>query len=121
MEHLISYGLIILLQVCGILLHVLQKIIAFGNDNKGMKRSQIISIFWDEDWDTLCVSIVVLVINLAGHFIVGHYTKLDESEYYPLFAFGTALLLGYIGQRKIYQYLGTAEEFLDKQVKNKLG
>jgi hypothetical protein len=116
-----EYILIFLLELAGIGLHVMQKIIGIGNRHPGKKRPEIIGIFWDEDWDTLIVSAIVLFINLIAHFIVAEYaTYLTEWEYYDLFSFGLALVLGYAGQRVIYNYLGTAEKYLNQQVEQKL-
>lgn len=111
-----EYALIVLLQLIGIGLHVMQKVIALGDQNKSMERKEIFATFWHEDWDTLFVSGLVLVLNLAAHYIIEAYTILPkEIGNYPLYAFGIALVLGYAGQRLIYKYLGTAEAALAKK------
>lgn len=99
----------------------MQKIIGLGNTNPTKTIREIIAIFVSEDWDTLIVSALVLLLNLVAHFIIAAYTTLPNTvEYYPLYSFGAALVLGYAGQRLIYKYLGSAEKFLDKKVDAKL-
>lgn len=118
-----EYLLIIILQVIGVGLHVSQKVIKIGNENKQMTRNGIITVFWNEDWDSLFASFFILLLNLVAHYIVGEYApaNITEYEYYMIISFGLALLFGYAGQRIVYSYLGKAEEFLNKKVENKLG
>jgi hypothetical protein len=116
-----EYLLIISLQLSGIGLHVMQKIIGIGNLHPDKPASETFKIFMREDWDTLCVSAIVLFLNIIVHYIVGEYAQsISAMEYYTLTSFAIALVLGYAGQRMIYKYLGSAEKFLDKQVENRL-
>lgn len=117
-----EYLLIILLQLIGIGLHVTQVIIKLGNDNRDKARNEILRIFWNEDWDTLLASALILILNLAAHYIVGEYApkKIIDYEYYMLISFGLALLFGYAGQRIVYSALGKAEIFLNKKIEGKL-
>ena len=115
-----EYLLIFTLQLLGIGFHVMQKIISLGDKHVEKNRSQIFSAFLYEDWDTLVVSTLIIILHLVSHYIVENYTKIDEINNYHLYSFGLALLLGYAGQRIIYKYLGSAEEFLNKKVSDKL-
>jgi hypothetical protein len=112
-----EYLLIFVLQLLGIGFHVMQKIIKLGDTHPQMKRREIINVFLDEDWDTLIVSALVLCVNLITHYIIDKYTpQLRESlNYYVLYAFAIALVLGYSGQRLAYKWLGSAEKVLDKK------
>jgi hypothetical protein len=112
---MIEYGLIILLQFLGIGFHVMQKISGLGDKFPEKTSNEIALIFWKEDWDTMMISVLVITLNLVAHFILMEYTTVpDTLEYFYLYVFGSAFLLGYAGQRIIYKQLGTAEKFLDK-------
>lgn len=121
------YALIFLFQGLGIFFHVMQKVVSIGDK---FPRDQfpeytiqrIFYIFWSEDWDTLTISAGILVLDEAVHFVVFDYLHipLPIDWYWQIGPFGLALVLGYAGQRLIYKWFGTAEQFLDKQVSNKL-
>lgn len=115
-----EYTLIFILQILGIGFHVMQKIISLGDEHKDKNRSQIFSAFLYEDWDTLSVSALIIALHLVSHYIVENYTTIRQIDNYHLYSFGLALVLGYAGQRIIYKYLGSAEEFLNKKVNDKL-
>ena len=115
-----EYLLIFILQLLGIGFHVMQKVISIGDKHPDKNRSQIFSAFLYEDWDTLMVSALIISLHLVSHYIVENYTTIREINNYHLYSFGLALLLGYAGQRIIYKYLGSAEEFLNKKVGDKL-
>lgn len=116
-----EYVLIIVLQLIGIGFHIMQKIISLGDKHPDKNRSQIISGFLYEDWDTLVVSGLVLTLNVITHYITENYLKsAREWEYYHVASFAVALIMGYAGQRLAYKWLGSAEEFLNKKVTDKL-
>jgi len=116
-----EYLLIFILQLIGVGFHVMQKIILLGDKHPDKNRSQVFSAFLYEDWDTLVVSSLVVATHLIAHYIVENYTDLSlTSEKYILWSFGIALILGYAGQRLAYKFLGSAENFLDKKVNDKL-
>lgn len=117
-----EYALITLLQIIGIGFHAAQKIAGIRSRNNDKKIREIISIFWNEDWNTLLISALVLALCLTVHFIVLNYfpKSISGHEWYYPISFGIALLFGYMGQRKIYQLFGTAENVFDKQVASKM-
>ena len=115
-----EYILIIILQLIGIGLHVMQKVSAINDKYPEKSHKEVFVLFWQEDFNTVVISALVLALNLTGHYIIEHYTDIASKAYFHLWNFGTALVLGYAGQRIIYKYLGTAERFLDKKVENKL-
>lgn len=119
-----DYILIIALQLIGIGLHVAQKINVIDKKYPEFSMKECITTFFNEDWITLFVSSLVLLLNLIVHFIVHEYSPktrtwewatLELVNYYTL-SFAVALCMGYFGQRKIYQWLGSAEKILDKKV-----
>lgn len=113
-----EYILIIILQLIGIGLHVMQKVLALDKLSPDDSLGDVFKLFWKADRITVFISGLVLALNLVAHFIVREYgpDSITEWEYYDMFSFGVALLLGYIGQRKIYDWLGKAESALDRKV-----
>jgi len=109
------------MQALGIGFHVGQKIVSLGNLHPEKSWREIIKAFFGEDWDTLCISGLVLVLNEMIHVIINGYASYITSfPNFYLYSFGTALLLGYAGQRLVYKFFGSAEKFLGDQIDNKL-
>jgi hypothetical protein len=116
-----EYLIILALQLCGIGLHVMQKVSVFDKQYPEKSIKEIMTVFWNEDWNTLAVSAIVLFLNLIAHYIVNTYApQVNNFDNYILYAFGAALVFGYAGQRLVYKYLGSAENFLNKKVDEKL-
>lgn len=112
-----DYLIITACEFVGIFFNVMENIIKQRNQNPKMGFKEVFKTFFSEDWDTLMLSGGIVVANLLIHLIIANYAvQLTTGEYYHLVAFGTALLLGYLGQRKLYGWLGTAESALDKKV-----
>lgn len=116
-----DYIIIIILQIIGVGFHVGQKIVGLGDKFPEKTKREIFAVFWKEDWDTLGVSVFVLMLNLVAHFVTCRYLPVvADWEYFEVSSFAVALILGYAGQRKIYKWLGSAEQFLDKKIEEKL-
>lgn len=116
-----EYLLVFILQLLGIGFHVGQKIVSLGNTYPQKTWKEILTVFFSEDWDTLFISALVLILNECAHFIIDGYAHyLTEYPNFYLYSFGTALLLGYAGQRLVYKFFGSAEKFLGNQIDNKL-
>ena len=118
-----EYLIIIILQIIGVLAHVLQKLTDIKKLFKDIKFKELVSAFWIEDWNTLAFSAFVgLPLDLMGHYIVINYApgNISAHPWYYVWSFIIAFFLGYAGQRFIYKKLGTLETFLDKQVDVKL-
>lgn len=122
MEYFLSF----ILQLLGISFHVMQKIISLGDHDKTKSRSEIVSIFLAEDWDTLVVSGLVLVTCMTFHFAANYYYPdiMDNIVTVPLVDWDVPLVflilissfvIGYAGQRLVYRWLGSAEKYLDKK------
>jgi hypothetical protein len=115
-----EYLLLIAFQLIGIGFHVMQKIIKLDDDHVGINRKQVFKIFFDEDWDTLVVSALILLSHLLVHYVIDTYTPdFRAVNYYILYSFGAALMLGYLGQRWVYKVLGSAEKKIDILVGDK--
>lgn len=111
-----EYVMVFILQALGISLSATQKMLELDRKFPEDKLSDVINLFLKEDRITLMISGIVLLFNLVAHYIVDTYTDLPISvEYYPIWAFGIAFVLGYAGQRIIYKYLGKAEGLLMKK------
>lgn len=116
-----EYVLIIILQIIGCGLHVLQKVMELDKKFPDDTLGDVFSMFWKTDRVTLIISFFILCLNLVAHYIIEVYApQIREIENWVLYGFGLALLLGYAGQRLVYKYLGKAEEVLNKKVENKL-
>lgn len=117
-----EYALIITLQLLGIGFHVMQKIVSLGDAFPNEQPFGIVKVFLKQDWDTLIVSFLVLVLNIVAHFIFTYYdAPFTKWDYYIFTSYGISLIFGYAGQRLIYKYFGTAEKYLDKKVTEKFG
>lgn len=117
-----EYFLIIILQSLGIGFHVMQKVISLGDKFPAETPRSVFKLFWKEDWDTLVVSGLILVLNIVGHYIT--FDKLGmvllSEWYWQIAPYVLSLVGGYLGQRWIYKFFGSAEKALDKQFLNKL-
>lgn len=112
-----EYLLIIALQLIGCGLHVLQKALELDKKYPDDTLSDVFSMFWQSDKITLLISLLILCLSLIGYYVIEVYTpQLFNIEFFELYAFGIAFLLGYAGQRLIYKYLGKAEKYLDRKV-----
>lgn len=89
-------------------------------------------MFFKEDWNVMVMSLVVLLTDLAVHYVVSllgiDWTQkfalfgvnLTWGSVYLLFSVAIAIILGYKGQDLIYKWLGTAADKLDKEVTDKI-
>lgn len=117
-----EFVLIIVFQLFGIGFHIMQKIMVIDKENPGITRKEIFNIFFKEDWDTLIISAMILFMHLVVHYVIDSYTPQFRAKinYYSLYVFGSAFMLGYLGQRWVYKWLGSAEEKIDSILGNKL-
>lgn len=116
-----DYLLITILQLIGIGLHVAQKILALDKLSPDDSFREVFILFWKSDRVTMFVSALVLSFNLVAHYIIEIYAhNITQLQNYALWSFGVAFILGYAGQRLIYNYLGKAEKFLDKKIDNRI-
>jgi len=114
-----DYVIILILQLLGIAFHVMQKVISIGDKYDDKTPASVFRVFISEDWDTLIVSALVVILNIVAHYILINYAPplaFVAWEYFMLSSFGAALFLGYAGQRVIYKYFGTTEKFIDNQI-----
>ena len=111
-----DYVLISVVFILGVAYHIMQKVMQFKKAFPNFKPNAIWQTFFNEEWDSLLVSCVVLVtLNV---FL---YIKAYNGWIFPEWLEGWAmylfsLIMGYAGQRLAYRYLGTAEKALEKRV-----
>lgn len=113
---IVEYLLIFILQILGVGFHVGQKVVALNSklpDAPGV----IMKTFWRNDWPTIFVSSLILVLDIVGHFTMW-YVGVDpfQEGWWKVLPFALALFLGYAGQRVIYKIFGTTEKVFDKQL-----
>lgn len=116
-----EFILIAVLEYIGIRLHILQKIIAIDKAHPELTRKEVIDTFHENDSFTIKVSYLVMALNLVAHFIIHVYAPalMDTIPYFIIWAFASAFVLGYAGQRLIYKILGTAESVINKKIESK--
>lgn len=119
---IIEFAVIVALQVIGIGLHVMQKILALDKQYPELSRREIVNTFFENDMFTLWVSALVLSLNVIVHLVIHLFAPeiMLSIPYFLLWAFGAAFVLGYAGQRLIYKALGSTETFLNSKIENKL-
>jgi hypothetical protein len=116
-----EYVLIFIFEILGISLNVMQNVIKIGDNHPTMNKKDIFAEIWNQDWDTLIVSLIIIVINLFVHYVLYYIdAPVIKIEYYFLYSVVIALLVGYSGQRLAYKLLGSAEKAIDKKVLDKL-
>jgi hypothetical protein len=100
----------------------MQKVSELDNKYPELKWKEVFALFIKEDWDTMVISGLVWATQTVIHVILFIFApELPASiEYYILWAFGIALVLGYCGQRVVYKFFGSAEKVLIKQIDSKL-
>lgn len=117
-----EYVLIIFFQCLGIAFHVMQKVVSLGDKFPKETVRTTFATFLQEDWDTLVISGLILMLDLGTNYLLFGYLKFEHLPqwYWQLAPFAVSLILGYAGQRLIYKWFGTAEKYLDKQVTDRL-
>lgn len=117
-----DFILIVGLQIIGVGFHVGQKIRDLRVKFPNKKIPEVFGVFWQQDWNTLLGSALVLAFDMMVHFIIMEYLPaIAAHEYFEVISFGVAFVLGYAGQRIIYKHLGTAESFINSQIERRIG
>ena len=111
-----EYTLIIILQLIGIGFHALEKVAELDKKYPQFSMKEVFAAFFNEDWNTLLMSGLVLALNVVTRFIAERYApQFTGNQTTELWWFGISLVLGYAGQRLVYRFFGSAEKFLNKQ------
>jgi len=120
-----EYILLIAFGAIGISLSVLEQVIKFGDRFPGKKRTEIMAEYWNNEWDTFQLSLVIQALDILFHVSIHlFYPDLRNQKIwvfnYQIIAFLAAVLIGYFGQKKVYQLLGKADKYFDKKIDEKL-
>jgi hypothetical protein len=113
-----EYVLIVGLQLIGIGFHVGQKVLQLDSNSPDDSLQDVMKVFWRSDRITVFISGLILILNVLAHYIVETYAiNITHIVWmgipYIIWSFILALVLGYGGQRILYNYLGKAEKFLN--------
>lgn len=110
------YILTILLFILGVGYHVTKVIDRLRKKYPALNAQQVMQTYFNEDWNTLVRSFLVLCTYEIFLFIV-RSAPVNMPIWWQkyLVDYALAIVLGYAGQRLIYKYLGTAEKTLEGQ------
>lgn len=118
MEYIFILGC----QIFGIAFHIGKKIYDLDKKYPEMTFKQIFLQFFEIEWSSLLISVIVLCADLFVHGIIDYYDMpIEKSSFvipvlnwnvsYIAANFILAGLLGFAGQSIAYKYLGKAEEY----------
>lgn len=116
-----EYIILFMASVFGVAFHVAFKLIDLGNKFPSITRKEIGITFLKEEWDSLCLSGVIALFMLFIHYVIHNYAQdIVQFKWFELTYIGVSIIMGYQGQRLLYKWLGSAADFLDKKVTDKL-
>lgn len=115
MEYL-SYLFIFAFQLLGMLFNVMQHIGQLRKAYPSHKPGELVAVFWQEDWNTMAVSVAVVATQLLVHVVLFvYYPEITKGNYFYAISFALAIVLGYAGQNLVYKFLGTAANKLEEK------
>lgn len=100
--------------ILGVLLHVMIKITGYKKTFPTLSFGAIWGTFFKEEWDSLIVSGILLMVVEVAIFII-NYVGVVVPEWMEWGIYVIAMLLGYQGQRLAYKFLNTAVDALEKK------
>jgi hypothetical protein len=111
------YTLTIILFLIGVLFHAMVKVTGYKKQFEKLTFLTIWRVFFNEEWDSLLVSILVLSVTELSIFII-NYTDMVIPDWLNWGIYPIALVLGYQGQRIAYKFLNTATDVLEKKAES---
>lgn len=124
-----EYLIISAFQFLGVGFHAGQKVTALDKQYPEIPNLEVVKTFLRQDWNTLVISVFVLLLNLLVHFVLREYanevfsikfsfTVWDVLITLPiiLFWYVVSFGAGYMGQRILYKWFGTTEKFLGDKI-----
>lgn len=110
-----DYFLTTILFLLGVAFHVMGKVKDLKVKFPDLHRSMIWKTFFEQEWDSLVVSGLVLIATEMALFI-SVYNEVKLPAWVDMWGmYVISVVAGYAGQRIAYVYLGTAEDFLRKK------
>lgn len=101
----------------GVFLHVMIKVTGYKKTYPTLPFGAIWGVFFKEEWDSLMVSGVVLLVVEVSIFIT-NYVGVQIPEWMNWGIYVIAIVMGYQGQRLAYKFLNTAVDALEKKVED---
>lgn len=122
-----EYILIFIFEFCGVSFSIGKSVIQ--ENNKTPKEDTIPIIlkkYLRNNFVTLYLSIVVVIMNFATHYVIGLYGHgliikiFSDMDTYKLCSMLFAFFLGWGGQAFFYRVLGKMDGYLQKKIDDKL-
>lgn len=108
-----DYLFIFLLMLLGTAFHVMLKISGLRKNFPDFKFSVIWSTFFQQEWDSLMVSVLIIIANELILFIA-IYNGIALPVWFDTWGmYVLALIEGYGGQALAYKWLNTAQKVLE--------
>lgn len=99
----------------GVGYHVMQIVMKLRKQFPQFGFGQIFSTFFNQEWDSLLRSLLVL-LTLQMALVITHFANVALPQWLEGWGlYCISLVLGYAGQRIAYKYLGTAADVLEKK------
>ena len=98
----------------GVLLHIMIKVTGYKKAFPTLTFGSIWNTFFKEEWDSLMVSGIVLLIVEVAIYII-NYVGVPVPEWMEWGIYVISMLMGYQGQRLAYKFLNTAVDALEKK------
>jgi hypothetical protein len=95
--------------ILGVFLHIMIKITSYKKTFPTLSFGAIWATFFKEEWDSLLVSLVILVLVEVTIYII-NYVGIEVPIWMDWGIYLIALVMGYQGQRLAYKFLNTAGE-----------
>ena len=111
------YLLTTIVFVLGVMFHVMIKITGYKKTFPTLTIKTIWGVFFKEEWDSLCVSALVLFVTELAIYII-NYVGVMIPDWLNWGIYIIALVMGYQGQRLAYKFLNTATDILEKKADN---
>ncbi|WP_430897612.1 MULTISPECIES: hypothetical protein [unclassified Paraflavitalea] len=105
-----------LLFIIGMLLYIMFVVRDIRKKFPDFGFRQVFGIFLKQDWDTLIVSGLVMILSLLGIVIIQHY-KIKLPIWFDSWGkYVFILVSGFAGHWLIYSFLGTSAKWIQRNI-----
>lgn len=112
---MIDHILILLISLIGVGFDVMAKVMRYKKMFPQLSFANIWRTFFKEEWDSLMVSVLIIVVLQISLYIVKINGVKIPSWIVNWGMYVFTLVINYSGQRLAYKYLGTAEKVLEEK------
>lgn len=110
-----DYIFVFTLFILSVMLHIMLKISSLRKDFPTLSFKEVWNTFFQQNWDTLIASGVVLILYEVVLFIVA-YNQVPYPWWFDnIGMYVLAAILGWQGQRLFYKYMDSATAALEKK------